>query len=87
VNLGVNASYKVTLYETPIGSEVWLFGHWDKDGSGACQGEETLNECDYGGRPVDNEWNRNPIPIILDSEEMTGVDFNCCQFQILPCLE
>jgi CubicO group peptidase (beta-lactamase class C family) len=79
MNLNEKTSYKVLLSNTSPGSEVWLQGHWDKDGSGVCQGAETVNECDYTGLAAS---------FILDNEEMTGININACQSKTFqPCQE
>ena len=82
MNLNENTSYKIFITNTSLGSKVWILGHWDKDKSGVC---ESVNKCDYIGGPVGNEG--EPIPITLNNEEMTGIDFDLCQSQIQPCFE
>ncbi len=77
MNLNEKTSYKVLLSNTSPGSEIWLSGHWDKDGSGVCQGAETVNDCDYNGIAAS---------FILDNEEMTGININACSNKIQPCM-
>jgi len=66
-------SYKIFVYDIPLGGEVWVGSLWDVDGS------RGPSACDYG-----NYYPGNPIVL---EEEIMGIDFPGCEFQIPPCEE
>jgi len=76
VNLNEKTSYKVLLSNTSPGSEIFLTGVWDQDGSGLCH-DQVISACDYSGFVS---------PFILDNEEMMGVNIDACSNKIQPCL-
>ena len=65
-------SYKIFLFDVPLGSEIWVSGLWDVDGN------FQPTPCDYVGVYPGS-------PITLEEEEMTGIDLNGCETQIPPC--
>ena len=73
LNENKTTSYKIFVYDKPLGSEVWVGSLWDVDGSTG------PTECDYGSYYPEN-------PVVLE-EEITGIDFLGCEFQIPPCDE
>jgi CubicO group peptidase (beta-lactamase class C family) len=76
VNLNEKTSYKVLLTNTSPGSEVWLRGLWDQDGSGVCH-DPVESVCDYTGFAAS---------FILNNVEMTGVNIDACSSKTQPCM-
>jgi hypothetical protein len=73
LNENKKTSYKIFVYDTPLGGELWVGSLWDVDGSTG------PSPCDYGNYYPEN-------PVVLE-EEITGIDFPGCEFQIPPCPE
>ncbi|MCX5886120.1 MAG: hypothetical protein NT096_09465 [Proteobacteria bacterium] len=58
-------SYYYMIFDVNLGTKVWVFGYWDKDGSGS------KSPGDYIG-----SYPGNPITL---QQVNTGIDFNVCE--------
>jgi len=59
------SAYSMTIYDIELGSPIWVFGYWDKDGSGSKSPGEYIGS--YTGNPITLQ------------QTNTGIDFNACQ--------
>ena len=73
LNENKTTAYKIFVYDIPLGDKVWVGSLWDVDGSTG------PTACDYGNYYPEN-------PVVLE-EEISGIDFLGCEFQIPPCEE
>jgi hypothetical protein len=62
--LSASSSYQYRIFDVTLGSQVWVVGYWDKDGS------KSLSPGDYIGY-----YSENPITL---QQTNTNIDFDVC---------
>jgi len=72
------SAYSMNIYDTELGSPIWIFGYWDKDGSGTISPGEYMGA--YPGNPITLQQTNSDINFdmcaCIDSDGDTICDGN-----------